>query len=399
MLRCLLRSGMAWLGLLTLLFPVQAGDNFRYPEGKHGKGELRYVNGVPVLMVQGTPDEIGEQVAVLGLTPAKQFLQYPKELVERFGAGAMWPVILSTGKNMVPQFPQTHRQELDAMIRCLPQHADMLVAGNTAFDIKKMVACCTVVVEPARSREGKVLFGRNLDYPSLGYLHHYTLVTVYRPTGKRAFVSIGFPGLVGVLSGMNDAGLTVAVSESFATRDHAPAFDRKGVPYALIFRRILEECGTIDEAEKLLRSVPRTTHNNLTICDAKTGVVLEISTKNVVRRPAKEGFCTCTNHFLSEELAPKPTPNTYRTLDRLAALEDYRTQDRLSATDVAHALHAACMGDLTLQSMVFAPETRTVHLSLGNTPATLGPYRTLELKEMMAGTWPAVGKRTVGKKD
>src|SRR5438552_3131540 len=48
------------------------GGPFRYPEGKHGKGELRYVHGLPVLTVAGTPEEIGEQVGVLALRPARR---------------------------------------------------------------------------------------------------------------------------------------------------------------------------------------------------------------------------------------------------------------------------------------------------------------------------------------
>ena len=58
---------------LALTFPslARAAEPFRYPEAKHGKGELRYVNGIPVLTVRGRPEEIGEQVGVLGLRPIK----------------------------------------------------------------------------------------------------------------------------------------------------------------------------------------------------------------------------------------------------------------------------------------------------------------------------------------
>jgi predicted choloylglycine hydrolase len=385
--RCLCGS-LALAVLLCCLMPLSAGEKFFYPPGKHGKGELRYVNNVPVLLVQGTPEEIGEQVAVLAITPAQRMMTYPKDLLDAVGAPAMWQPILTLGKSMLPQFPAAYRQEMEAMGKRFPQHTDLLLAGNTAFDIKKMVACSSVLVEPTRSENGRMLFGRNLDFPSLGYLHDYTLVTVYRPQGKHAFVSIGFPGLVGVISGMNDAGLSLAVNESFASRDRAPSFDRKGIPYALIFRRILEECTTVEEAEKLLRSLPRTTQNNLTICDAKTGAVLEISTKNVVRRPGREGYCTCTNHFQSEEMGVRPTPNTYETVDRLQALETFRPTPKLGLNEVARALHAANLGRLTLQTMVFEPQTRTLHLALGDPPSSLRPYRTLELKSLLEGTWP-----------
>ena len=52
-----------------------------------------------------------------------------------------------------------------------------------------------------------MVFGRNADYPPRGVLDRYGLVTIFRPEGKHAFASIGLPGLGGVISGMNEAGL------------------------------------------------------------------------------------------------------------------------------------------------------------------------------------------------
>ena len=78
---------------------------------------------------------------------------------------------------------------------------------------------------PALSAADGPLFGRNLDFPTLGYLEQYTLITVYRPTGKRAFASIGFPGLIGVISGMNDSGLAMAILEVDEAADDSPKLD------------------------------------------------------------------------------------------------------------------------------------------------------------------------------
>src|SRR5205807_4621051 len=143
--------------------------------------------------------------------------------------------------------------------------------GNTMFDLKKFFACSALVVEPERSATRGLLLGRNLDYPSLGYIEQYSLVTVYRPRGKHAFASIGFPGVIGCLSGMNDAGLALGVLEVFQVKDRSEKFDASGTPYALCYRRLLEECATVDEAEKLLRAMKRTTTTNLVICDKKGG--------------------------------------------------------------------------------------------------------------------------------
>ena len=52
------------------VFVRNGQDVFRYPEGRYGNGELRYINEVPVLIVRGSRREIGEQIGNLALKPA-----------------------------------------------------------------------------------------------------------------------------------------------------------------------------------------------------------------------------------------------------------------------------------------------------------------------------------------
>jgi len=55
---------------------------------------------------------------------------------------------------------------------------------------------------------GGPLFGRNFDWlPTKGITEH-TLVVVYKGEGKRAFAAVTVTPIEGVISGMNDAGLS-----------------------------------------------------------------------------------------------------------------------------------------------------------------------------------------------
>src|SRR5262245_8071973 len=182
---------------------------FRYPEGRHGGAELRYRAGLPVLTVSGGPAEIGAAVGALALRPAPRMAAYPASLLRKYSAGWLVPVLARLGEWMVRRFEPAYREELDAIALAAGVERRWPVIGNTLFDLKKVLACSAVAVEGARSATGAPLLARNLDYPSEGYAHEYTLVTVYRPRGKLAFASVGFPGLVGVLSGMNEAGLAL----------------------------------------------------------------------------------------------------------------------------------------------------------------------------------------------
>ena len=263
-----------------LLFVVAApatAEPFRYPEGKHGQGELKYINGLPVLRVAGKPADLGEQTATLALKSSDKLLGYPREFIKLLKLDLAWPVIVGTGKGLLPNFPEHHLAEMESGIKTGKLDRDLVVAANTMFDLKKVIGCSTLVVEPNRSVTGNMIFGRNLDFPTLGFLHEYSLVTVYKPEGKKAFASVGFPGCVGVLTGMNEDGLTLAVLEVYSSNDDSLKFDAKGTPYAICFRRLLEECATVEEAEKLLKSFKRTTRINLAICDKKTAAVFEIT--------------------------------------------------------------------------------------------------------------------------
>ncbi len=362
-------------------------DLFRYPERRYQGGELRYRAGLPVLTVQGTPQQIGQQVAELAAVPAKRLIRYPEDCVKALGLKLMWQVLVASGEKLLHNFPQQHSAELEAMIQHAQQRAqlrrDLFISGNTLFDITKAFGCSTLLVDAQRSATGGVLLGRNLDFPTLGYLNRYTLVTVYRPTNKRAWASIGFPGVIGCLSGINDAGLTVAVLEVYSTADGAPKFDLSGTPFAICYRRVLEECSTVDEAVKLLRSMKRTTCTNLAICDPQGGGVVEITPKSVVFRrpePNLRGFQPCTNHFRSKGLAQETRCWRYTRLSQAAQQFGMRP---VQLTDVQSKLHEVRQSS-TLQTMIFEPATLKLHLAIGPCPTTELPLKTLNLKPLLA---------------
>ena len=242
------------------------------------------------------------------------------------------------------------------------------------------IGCSSIVVEADHSATAGPLFGRNLDFLTLGMLTKYSLVTVRRPKGKHAFVSIGFPGMFGVLTGMNDAGLSVAVHEVYASRDGATVFkpNTKGEPYTFCFRRILEECSTVAEAEKLVRAAKRTTLVSLSVCDPKNDAVLEITPKSVAVRRSSHGILACTNHFRTPELSV-PIVSWCARYQRLS---EARKSGQLGIADVAKKLDEVNMRSLTVQTMIFEPATLKLHLAIGSCPSSALPMKELELKPL-----------------
>lgn len=365
--------------VLLLTLPVAAADPFRYPEAKHRGGELRLVADTPVLTVGGTPAEVGEQVGVLALKPGGALLRLADKFIDQQGWRAIYPLMLKLGAGMADRFPPDHLAELEAMAKVSGFSRDLLVFGNTAPDLRKLGGCSALLVEPAKSSTGGMLFGRNLDWPPVGRLPEYTLVTVYRPAGKRAFAAVTFPALVGVVSGMNDAGLCIADLTVNAAADGSPQLDVTGTPYTLALRRVLEECRTVAEAETLLRGLKRTVRQNVALCDRERAAVFEITPKTLTVRPATDGLAVCTNHFRSPGLA------VGTACGRFAALDVARGMDKLGVADVLDRLDAANQGVNTIQTMIFEPAAGKLHLAFGEGPATKRPLRTVELRELFVG--------------
>ncbi len=175
---------------------------------------------------------------------------------------------------------------------------DRAVLNNTFYDVKKVLLCSALLVGAGRSTEAGPLLGRNLDYPPLGYAHEFSLVSVYRPNGAHlALASVGFPGAVSCLSGMNAAGLTVAVMEAYQMRRGNRRFDLSGTPFALCVRRLLEQCSSIGEALTELSGMRRTGLNSLVVADRNEVAVFELTADRVVVCLPANDVCVCTNQF------------------------------------------------------------------------------------------------------
>ncbi len=368
------------LTTLVLLAPAARADEpFRFPEGTHGKGELKYRSGLPVLSAVGTPEEIGEQIGVLALKPiAPKVKALVKDTLQSRVGPLAWRVLVTACHGLFQKFPPEYRQEIEAMARAGGLEPEMLIVANTIGDVQHLGGCSALVVEPARSATGGLLLGRNHDTAPLAGLVEASLVIVRRPTGKHAFVSIAFPGLLLCGSEMNDAGLVLAGNDVRQSKDDSPRLEPRGTPMAVMGRRLLEECGSLADATPLLRAYKATASGCAIVADRTHSAVFEVTPKNVIVRPAEDGICTCTNHFCAPELAV-PGLHCWR-YDKLQA---YRKRPKLGVADVAEALHEVNQDASTLHSMIFEPAALRVHLAIGAGPATKRPRTTLECAALL----------------
>lgn len=371
------------VALLAVAPALRADEPKPFPAATHKGGELKYVEGVPVVVLKGAPAEVGEQFGVLAVKNAPDLTGLHQRFRQDIGMdGTRAFIVRKAARSLRPNFPPHHLAELTAAAAASGREEDLLLFADTVADLSSGLGCSTLVVGPDRSTTGGPLFGRNFDWlPTKGITEH-TLVAVYKQDGKRPFAAVTISPITGVISGMNDAGLCVTVNEISLqkSKDKAP-FNWKGTPLLLMYRRVLEECSTVAEAEELVRGMSRTTSTCMTLCDRDGGAVFEITPRTVEVRKPENGAVCCTNHFRTDPLS---VSKTCWRFDKLAPLCK-PAAGKLGVKDVFARLDDVHQGRATLQSMVFEPRERVLHLAYGDGHATRKDPHKLDLGKLFEG--------------
>jgi hypothetical protein len=271
-----------------------------------------------------------------------------------------------------------HLAEVNALAAESGVEPRQMLLAQCFLDLSVMTACSTVTLPADASPDGVARFGRNLDFPGFDIADKATVVMVYRPQdGRNAFVAVGWPGMCGVLSGMNEHGLVLANMEVKRGMRLPTA-----MPYILLYRTVLERCKTVDEAVALLQRTPRQTANNLMLMDAAGGrAVVEITPDSVHVRRADDGQALISTNHQRGEQTWDSTGRCPRYDSLLSASKG--GYGKIDVATLEGMLADASQGKMTLQSMVFEPSTRTMYLSAGANAAR-GTFHRLDLKPLFA---------------
>ena len=331
---------------------------------------------IPVVELSGAPQEMGAgHGRRLGDTIRQLHHDY---LTAYFANPTRRVMAMAAAAAFESKVSPEHLAEVNALAKESGVEARQMLLAQCFLDLSAMTACSTVTLPADASPDGVARFGRNLDFPSFDVADKATVVLVQRPgDGRNGFAAVGWPGMIGVLSGMNEHGLALANMEVKRTMRLPSA-----MPYILLYRTVLERCATVDEAVALLERTPRQTANNLMLMDAAgSRAVVEITPEKVyVRRADPKQALISTNHQRAGEVWD--TPGYCRRYDSLmrASKQHYGEVDVKALESM---LADASQGKMTLQSMIFEPSTRVLYLSAGSNAAR-GTFHRLDLKPLFA---------------
>jgi predicted choloylglycine hydrolase len=298
------------------------------------------------------------------------------------GTGARRFLALTAAKAFESQFLPEHRDELQGLAQETGMDEREAALAQCFLDLSPMSACSTITLPASAAPDHVARFGRDLDFPSLNVADRYSTVFIFHPEGRYQFVAIGWPGMLGVLSGMNEHGLALANME--ITR--SPRLPT-AMPYTLLYRSVLEQCKTVREAIDYLDRTPRQTSNNLMLMDASGDrAVVEITPSQItLRRATDDAALISTNH---QRGADCDTAGRCKRFDYLhdTAEKSFGHVDQKALQDM---LAHVAQGKSNLQSMIFEPVDRVIWLSTGARAAS-GTFYRLDLQPYFAAKGPIV---------
>lgn len=282
------------------------GHNF-LTKNKQGLWEL-FVEGDPLErgLISGrlTEELIYKQEAV--------FLNKVKNLVPSEGQQKFLRKFLSWyNRKMYVYVPEEFQSELYGISRYMSDDYDALAtpylralylhgAHDIAHALKDLalVGCTSFAAWGEKTEDGQLLIGRNFDFYAGDDFAEDKVVSFINPDEGYKYMSISWSGFIGVVSGMNEKGLTVTIN---AGKSKTPWIAK--TPISIVTREILQYASNIEEAVAIAKKREVFVSEAIMVGSAKDdkAVLIEVSPKNFgVYEVENYEELICSNHFQSE---------------------------------------------------------------------------------------------------
>jgi isopenicillin-N N-acyltransferase like protein len=270
-----------------------------------------------------------------------------------------------------------------------------------SFEHSPLVGCTTVAFHGAPRPGGGALLARAFDMEVDEIFDRKKAVFLVASPGTLPFASVAWPGLVGVVSGMNAEGLAVVVHGARAGEPRS-----EGEPVVHALRRVLERARTVREAVDLLGERPSLVSHLVVLADAEGSVTAVERVPGAA--PAVRALperAAVTNHF---EAGARDDAKNQRILRETSTLARRRRADELVARApravvaedaLAILRDRSATGDAPLplgdrraidaliatHGVIFDTASRTLWVS--EAPHLLGRFVAFDLRRMLATTY------------
>lgn len=273
--------------------------------------------------------------------------------------------------------------------------------GHAMQDLA-MVGCTSLAVWNENTEDGQLLIGRNFDFYVGDEFAKNKLVEFVEPEAGIPYMSVSWPGMIGVVSGMNKEGITVTIN---AGKSKIPLAAK--TPISLVTREILQYAKNIEEAIAIAKKRKVFVSESILVGSAhdKNAVIIEVSPENFgVYRVENTSRVFCTNHFQSEaykddrrnqkHIIESHSEYRYEKLQELLEEKKKLNPEKMAAIlrdksglkdqKIGYGNEKAINQLLAHHAVIFSPEKRLVWVS--SNPYQLGEFVCYDLNEIFSGT-------------
>ena len=240
-----------------------------------------------------------------------------------------------------------------------------ITLANISYDLMLTFLGCSTVALP--TPHGPVL-ARNMDWWPEDLLAQASYLVHYERGGVRLFSNAGWPGAVGIVSGMSARGFALVLNAVLGPENSS----KLGYPVLLHLRRVLEDARDFDEAVRMAAEQRLAVCGLITLVgsDNRQRVVVERTpSRHALRWPKGDEPLFATNDYrlmfqpqTSDELETCRT-----TCSRYEALQEFFASHRPDR-DVEDAELLYILSDprviqtITAQHIIFRPRAQTARL-------------------------------------
>ncbi len=253
----------SWLlsvGALACTLGVARAEGYRTTAGEGA-------DAIPVIVVTGTPYDMGKALGALMQREIGVFLPAYLAAVQksdgvRYGDAALDQAWESTSKYATSRYAEEMRglAEGSGVPYDLIRRAHMVPVVGT-------YSCSAVAVWGKAAKNGHLYQIRNLDYVTGAHLQDFPMLAVYVPKEGVPHLNVSFAGVIGVNTGMNAKGITLSEVGDSPQRDYP--FDLDGAHFMSLFRDILYDARSLNDAVKRMQDARRIKKYHYVIGDGK----------------------------------------------------------------------------------------------------------------------------------